>query len=262
MLILVNGHPIGTIEGKQPGDVAMSHLNILGEVYDQLMHLHSLFRVKTPFAILTSFEQWRICWLDTAESNKLARAQELHAPSPYETPVKPKKDVADKDEPSPQPPPTPSRGIDVGQLRDVDVVGSSEEENVVDAKDREFCGTNVLSWDDKTLPFQLASVIKKMMIAKQDTKPAVLRYANATKSAWKRAPSFDELDFDLSISARVKCFFLWEDLGHGADGRAFLFQSQDRGWGLARGRGGRKRQTCSMIPPTGWRSRLQGKRYR
>eukprot|EP00977_Amphora_coffeiformis_P001894 scaffold362_cov176-Amphora_coffeaeformis.AAC.20 len=31
MLILVNGHPIGTIEGKQPAKDAMEHPNILGE---------------------------------------------------------------------------------------------------------------------------------------------------------------------------------------------------------------------------------------
>ena len=54
MLILVNGHPIGTVNGKQPGDVAMVHPNILGEVYDHLVHLSSVFRVSTPFAILTS----------------------------------------------------------------------------------------------------------------------------------------------------------------------------------------------------------------
>uniref|UniRef100_A0A7S2XN91 Uncharacterized protein n=1 Tax=Attheya septentrionalis TaxID=420275 RepID=A0A7S2XN91_9STRA len=29
MLILINGHPIGTIQGKQPGKDAMSHPNIL-----------------------------------------------------------------------------------------------------------------------------------------------------------------------------------------------------------------------------------------
>ena len=58
MLILVNGLLIGTIEGKQPGDTAMVHPNILGEVYDQLMHLSSIFRVTTPFAILTSYEEW------------------------------------------------------------------------------------------------------------------------------------------------------------------------------------------------------------
>ena len=57
MLILVNGHPVGTIEGKQPGKGAMEHPNILGEVYDQLMHLHSIFRVDTPFAILTCYEK-------------------------------------------------------------------------------------------------------------------------------------------------------------------------------------------------------------
>ena len=30
-------------QGKQPSDVAMTHPNILGEVYDQLQHLHSIF---------------------------------------------------------------------------------------------------------------------------------------------------------------------------------------------------------------------------
>lgn len=57
MLIFVNGHPIGSIEGKQPGKDAMEHKNILGEVYDQLMHLRSIFRVNTPFAILTCYNQ-------------------------------------------------------------------------------------------------------------------------------------------------------------------------------------------------------------
>lgn len=53
MLILVNGHPIGTIDGKQPDEKAMTHQNTLGEVYDQLQHLHSIFRVDCPFAMLT-----------------------------------------------------------------------------------------------------------------------------------------------------------------------------------------------------------------
>jgi hypothetical protein len=236
MLILMDGHPIGTIEGKQPGDFAMTHANILGEVYDQLMHLHSIFRVKTPFAILTSYEQWRICWLDKGESNDLAISQELQTPSPYETPVKPKNDVADKsakmdseDKPSPPPPPTPSRERSVGSLQDVDFAAPAVEENFVDADDRNFLATKVYNWNDKSLPLLLASVIKKMMLAKQDTKPAVLRYANETKSAWKRAPSFDKLDFNLCISAHVKCFFLWEDLGHGADGRAFLVSGGTKG---------------------------------
>ena len=129
-------------QSRASNQATSPHPNILGEVYDQLMHLHSIFRVKTPFAILTSFEQWRICWLDTVESNWLARTQELHTPSPYETPVKPKKDVADKfpemdleDEASPQLPPTPSQGINVGKLQNVDVEGSDEEDNVVNAKD-------------------------------------------------------------------------------------------------------------------------------
>ena len=72
MLILVNDHPIGTIESKQPGIVAMHHPNILGEVYDQLTHLSSIFKVDNPFAILTSYEEWRICWLNNEASNTIA----------------------------------------------------------------------------------------------------------------------------------------------------------------------------------------------
>ena len=87
MLILVNGHPIGTIEGKQPGEAALTHHNILGEVYDQLKHLNTIFRVRTPFAILTSYEAWRICWLNTTESNEIAAMSAVSLAHVYETPL-------------------------------------------------------------------------------------------------------------------------------------------------------------------------------
>ena len=77
MVILVNGHPIGTVKGKQPGEEAMHHGNILGEVYDQLQHLRSVFRFHVPFAILTSYNEWRICWLDDDESNEWASSAEI-----------------------------------------------------------------------------------------------------------------------------------------------------------------------------------------
>lgn len=238
MLILVNGHPIGTIEGKQPGKGAIEHPNILGEVYDQLMHLHSIFRVTTPFAILTCYEKWRICWLDKKDSNDLAGSDKLPEPCLYQTPVKDKQELENTSQdmnledkpPSPPMPPTPSRKRDAGRLQKVDDTESDVEEKLDDADDkRVFCGTAEMSWNDKSLPLKLASVIKKMMLARQVTEPTVLRFANATTSIWKKAPNFSNLNFKLCISGAVKRFFLWEDLGHGADGRAFLVSGGTRG---------------------------------
>ena len=245
MLILVNGHPIGTIESKQPGEVAMHHPNILGEVYDHLMHLHSIFRVKTPFAILTCYEEWRVCWLDHEDSNNLAAMGTLPPSVPYQTPMKRKaelegttelegtyRNVALEDKPpSPDPPPTPSRQLSVGSLQRVvpedaegDVVGELPE-----AESREFCGTSVVQFNDRSLPVMLASVVRKMMTARQLAEPAVLRVANENTSAWKKAPPQDSLNFDVCISRSVTNFWLWEDLGHGADGRAFLVSGGTKG---------------------------------
>ena len=132
--------------------------------------------------------------------------------------------------PSPQPPPTPSRTKGVLGLQKADE--ESDEEVKLDGADykkRIFCGTEVMEWHDRLLPIVLASVIKKMMLARQDTEPAVLRLANETTSAWKRASPQSSLNFDLCISGSVKNFFLWEDLGHGADGRAFLVSGGKKG---------------------------------
>lgn len=98
-----------------------------------------------------------------------------------------------------------------------------------DDEKRVFCGTEVMEWHDRSLPVVLASVIKKMMLAQQDTEPTVLRLANETTSAWKRAPPQSSLNFDMCISGAVRNFFLWEDLGHGADGRAFLVSGGTKG---------------------------------
>ena len=232
MLILVNGHPIGTVKGKQPGDVAIVHPNILGKVYDQLVHLSSLFCVSTPFAILTSYEEWRICWLDDRTSNELARTDKLPKRCAYVTPVKQKQNldnalvgmIIETKTDSPLLPATPSRVQGCVPLPVVDdsKPPPKDEEVGKDDYSRTFCGTESIQWNNQELPLVLASVIRKMMLARQEGTPTVLQLANEATSAWKRAPAFDNLRFDFCISAAVKKFFFWEDLGTGADGRAFL----------------------------------------
>ena len=232
MLILVNGHPIGTIEGKQPGKDAMEHPNILGEVYDQLLHLRSIFRVNTPFAILTCYNQWRICWLNDQDSCELAGMGIISKPVAYATPVKRKQNSEDALEgmsienktDSPPLPETPSRAQGCAPLPVVDDSKPPPKDEEVDKDDfpRTFCGTESIQWNNRDLTWVLASVVRKMMLARQEGTPTVLRLANEATSAWKRAPAFDSLRFDLCISAAVNNFFVWEDLGTGADGRAFL----------------------------------------
>jgi hypothetical protein len=86
-----------------------------------------------------------------------------------------------------------------------------------------------MEWNDRSLPVILASVIKKMMLARQGAEPTVLHLANETTSVWKKAPKQASLNFDRCISGAVKNFYFWEDLGHGADGRAFLVSGGTRG---------------------------------
>ena len=109
MVIRKNGRPIGTIGVKQPGSDAMYHGNILGKVYDHLQHLQSIFRVDVPFAILTSYNEWRICWLDNEKSNDRASSDAIHLqPDPNRTPDKRMGSSKSSDSsPTPEHPATP-----------------------------------------------------------------------------------------------------------------------------------------------------------
>ncbi len=64
--------PIGCVEVKRPVEDIFKDQNVLGEVYDQLMYLKCSWMLDTPFAILTDYQQWCVCWLDDDESNELA----------------------------------------------------------------------------------------------------------------------------------------------------------------------------------------------
>ena len=160
-------------------------------------------------------------------------------PVPFVTPVKRKQNLVnalqdmqvEEKKDSPTLPPTPSRMIGTKYLQKVSVTSGHMESGELGCnnKVRVFCSTNVLEWDDRKLPVLLASLIKKMMLARQMDRPPVLWLANERSSIWKKAPMQSSLDFDLCISSAVKKFFLLEDLGHGADGRAFLVSGGTKG---------------------------------
>ena len=177
------------------------------------------------------YNEWRVCWLNDDKSKERASSAEIPQQDPYCTPTKPKQDANNSKDspPTPEMPPTPSRMNPVGSIQEADDSSDAVATVGKDDKPRTFCGTQVVKWDDMQLPLILASVIKKMMLARQGTSPLVLRLANEEISAWKKAPEWNSLNFSLSISTRVKNFFIWEDLGRGADGRAFLVSGGTKG---------------------------------
>ena len=118
----------------------------------------------------------------------------------------------------------------MGSLQKIEKdVDPKDVDEKFDDQRRVFCGTEVMRWTDRSLPAMLASVIMKMMMARQGPSPKVLRLANENTSAWKKAPEQSTLNFILCISRAVRNFFLWEDLGHGADGKAFLVSGGTKG---------------------------------
>jgi hypothetical protein len=67
--------PVGAVEVKKPGVGILNDASVLGEVFDQLMHLKNEGMVAAPFVLLSSYCEWRVCWLNDVESNLLAEKE-------------------------------------------------------------------------------------------------------------------------------------------------------------------------------------------
>lgn len=73
LTIFCNNFPIGCVEVKK--QVSLSDANVIGEVFDQLMHLKQHWLIACPFSILTSYTEWVICWLNEPGSMQLAQEE-------------------------------------------------------------------------------------------------------------------------------------------------------------------------------------------
>jgi hypothetical protein len=258
MVLYLNGHPVGVIEGKQPGAEAMHHERILGEVFDQLMHVRTVFRVSTPFAILTSYAQWRVCWLDDATSVHIASQTEYPPLSPYTTPLK-RSRGGTQNQDSRTAPPTPSAGLGpVALLQpDEDEQEDKSPSDVEDASTRMLCASKVYEASDPMLPLLLATVFQKMALTgtnkiqhvegKEIT--AVLRLAHPKGFQWKRVTYPRGLQFGSFLSKAISNFFFWEELGSGAHGKTYLVSGGSGSVGVLKffygmERGGQAEEEC------------------
>jgi hypothetical protein len=231
-----SGIPKGVVEVKKAGEIAMTNKFIAGEVFDHMMHLRSLFGVRQVFGILTSYDEWRVCWLPDDESNELAVAESLPEAPVFETPTKAKtgpSEIASKDDS-----PTlvsPSKHIaahDCRVLDDENDVAEEEEEDQ-EVVERALSGSAI--WkrkdaDDGALFRFVSSILIKMYrssLVNRDLSPGtpvegIIRVVTPTSYLWKNVKLERGLQWDKYPRQGVGRFYIWDDLGHGMDGRALL----------------------------------------
>lgn len=66
-VIVLHGRPVGILEVKKPRLGVLEEPAILGQVLDYLRVLRHQFGVRSPYAICTTYEQWRVLHLPDAD---------------------------------------------------------------------------------------------------------------------------------------------------------------------------------------------------
>jgi hypothetical protein len=228
-----SGIPKGIVEVKKAGEIAMTNGFIAGEVFDHMMHIRSLFGVREVFSILTSYDEWRVCWLPDDESDKLAVAESLPEVRVFETPTKAKNgpsEIATKDDN-----PTlvsPSKNITAHRCDIADDENFAVEESDQQTR-RVLCGSAIWKLEDANdgaLFRFVSSILTKMdrsSVVPRDLSPGtrvegIIRVVTPTTYLWKHVKHEQGLQWDKYPRQGVERFYIWDDLGHGIDGRALL----------------------------------------
>lgn len=77
LILRVAGMPVGVVEVKKPGKGVLDHELVLGELYDYLLHLPNFYGAKQMIGIVTTYREWRVCWLNNPETQALMKADEV-----------------------------------------------------------------------------------------------------------------------------------------------------------------------------------------
>jgi hypothetical protein len=205
-LITKFGKPVGVIEIKKPGNNILQNPHVLGQLYDYMLRLRSFFGVNHVFGILTSYDEWRICWLPDKNTDTVATegTEKIGATTPQ--PLLPVAEGSAVSSPS----------------------VSTEHKD----RDRTMHGTSVIKYNDQLLVRALCSVVVKMSESSSsevkliDSERPYIVWEQKTWH-WQKAPfnkNVCEADLFHSTIPEAKqldhLIFL-DDFGAGADGRAW-----------------------------------------
>eukprot|EP01133_Synstelium_polycarpum_P015459 gene15459-18342_t len=126
-VVLSHGAPIGVVEVKKPGSKILDNLHTHGQILDYMLRLEHLYGQVNVFGIVTTYKDWRVCWLQgesdtTAQAKSISNSFEPHSiESPSAEPTLPTKVLS-----------------------------------------RSLYGSGVISYTDNTLPRVIMSTILKM----------------------------------------------------------------------------------------------------
>jgi hypothetical protein len=216
--------PVGLVVIKEPSSMVTSHSAVLDSLYEDMVYFRCLYGVKELFAIVTTYDEWNICWL--SDCSAFATSDEEH-------------------------PPVLPEGFALGIFNKVLLMKNSQ----VSVANDSLRGTGTLRYTDARLVPMLVTVIRKMFHATVYP-PCVspgscnrLCIKVTAREAWECAllperlrtlslmparavermrPRVDMVEYEQlgsegseGVSTSEECFYLLRDYHGGRDGRVW-----------------------------------------
>ena len=245
MLVLKapSGLPVGVIEVKKPDDKELpDRPAIFGELFDYMMFLRSTFNLEKVYGILTRYSDWFVCWLDSSSSS--SSSSSVSTPSPPCTPERRYKDSVEPSTPSNPPTPQvnntdpespPSRSQVQKKGHSVfDKLEEGKKPVSHDEVERRMSRSRKFAYNDRDFWPMIISVLR-LMCSTPVGPFSGYRYVaevgpQISGFKWRtldREVRTEEMDFGKLPHPNQKKFYVWENLGCGVSGRAFLATSTE-----------------------------------
>ncbi len=67
IVVQKTGLPIGVVEVKKPEEKILKSNLVHGQIFDYLLRLKSFHGLEHVFGIVTTYKEWRFCWLENSD---------------------------------------------------------------------------------------------------------------------------------------------------------------------------------------------------
>ncbi len=98
IVVDATGVPVGVVEVKKPGKKIMQSDYVHGQIYDYMMRLRSFHGLKHVFGIVSTYNQWRVYWLNDCNEIAQSTSYRLTGILPKEEPPDPGSGNEDSDD--------------------------------------------------------------------------------------------------------------------------------------------------------------------
>ena len=221
LLMLQNDFPIGFVEVKKPSrdfkPSRLKSLEVLGQMFDYLKMFKSFFKLNFVLGLLTTFNEWRACWLPidstiVADVATFVNNDELTDFYPEDLSIP---DISDMD---------------------IQAEGDDDDKLPVSTSDRRVCGTEIFQLDESGACLEMVThAIRTMCKSKPVPSHLIAKdqeYVVYGKDDWYWSTSpWKHSDRPVFGQMPTKCctnFYILKPLGAGEEGRVWLACSKNR----------------------------------